>query len=157
MADVQRWTPGGNNVVTTELLSHSRITTADLSARTCTRPRYASRDLVQSSFRRMQRRPRIGQDGVHSLGSVPLKFTGEVPVHVRGNLDPAVAKNLGHSPQGHTLRQEQAGAIVTEAMERVGAGRAERLRALLHQSPRTFDKPSSVWTLELAAQVSFEQ
>ena len=37
------------------------------------------------------------------------------------------------------------------------AGRAERLRALLHQSPRAFDKPSSLWTLELAAQVSFEQ
>jgi transposase len=36
-------------------------------------------------------------------------------------------------------------------------GRAQQLRALLHQSPRTFDKPSSLWTLELAAQVSFEQ
>jgi transposase len=37
------------------------------------------------------------------------------------------------------------------------AERAEQLRALLHKSPRTFHKPSSVWTLELAAQVSFEQ
>ena len=37
------------------------------------------------------------------------------------------------------------------------ADHAEHLRALLHQSPRTFDKPSSVWTLDLAAQVSFEQ
>ena len=35
--------------------------------------------------------------------------------------------------------------------------RGEQLRALLHQSPRTFDKPTSVWTLELAAAVSFEQ
>jgi hypothetical protein len=34
---------------------------------------------------------------------------------------------------------------------------AARLRALLHQSPRTFDKPTSLWTLELAADVSFEQ
>jgi transposase len=33
----------------------------------------------------------------------------------------------------------------------------EQLRALLHQSPRTFGKPSSVWTLELAAEVSFAQ
>lgn len=31
---------------------------------------------------------------------------------------------------------------------------AERLRALLHQSPRTFGKPTSLWTLELAAEVS---
>ena len=30
----------------------------------------------------------------------------------------------------------------------------ERLRALLHQSPRTFDKDTSIWTLDLAAQVS---
>ncbi len=34
---------------------------------------------------------------------------------------------------------------------------AERLRSLLHQSPRLFGQPTSVWTLELAAQVSFAQ
>jgi len=32
-------------------------------------------------------------------------------------------------------------------------GAAERLRAMLHQSPRTFGKATSVWTLELAAAV----
>jgi transposase len=37
------------------------------------------------------------------------------------------------------------------------AAQAERLRALLHQSPRTFGKPTSLWTLPLAAEVSFEQ
>src|SRR6185312_17187036 len=37
------------------------------------------------------------------------------------------------------------------------ADRREQLRALLHQSPRTFGKPTSLWTLELAADVSFEQ
>src|SRR5437867_8720871 len=30
----------------------------------------------------------------------------------------------------------------------------ERLRALLHQSPRSFGKDTSIWTLELAAEVS---
>ena len=34
---------------------------------------------------------------------------------------------------------------------------AERLRALLHQSPRTFGKPTAVWTLDLAAEVSVER
>jgi transposase len=34
---------------------------------------------------------------------------------------------------------------------------AERLRALLHRSPRIFGKPTSLWTLDLAAEVSFEQ
>jgi transposase len=31
------------------------------------------------------------------------------------------------------------------------------LRALLHQSPRTLGKPTSLWTLPLAAQVCFEK
>ena len=35
--------------------------------------------------------------------------------------------------------------------------RAAQLQALLHQSPRAFGKPTSVWTLELAAAVSFER
>jgi transposase len=34
---------------------------------------------------------------------------------------------------------------------------AERLRALLHQSPRTFGQPTGVWTLALAAEVSCER
>jgi transposase len=34
---------------------------------------------------------------------------------------------------------------------------AEQVRALLHQSPRTFAKTTSLWTLELVAEVSFEQ
>ena len=33
----------------------------------------------------------------------------------------------------------------------------EQLRALLHQSPRSFGHPTSVWTLELAAEVCFAQ
>jgi transposase len=37
------------------------------------------------------------------------------------------------------------------------AGTCEALRALLHQSPRTFGKPTSRWTLALAAEVSFAQ
>lgn len=31
------------------------------------------------------------------------------------------------------------------------------LRELLHHSPRSFGKPTSLWTLEMAAEVSFEQ
>jgi transposase len=34
---------------------------------------------------------------------------------------------------------------------------SEQLRDLLHQSPRNFGQPTGVWTLELAAEVSFEQ
>src|SRR5919199_3800788 len=35
--------------------------------------------------------------------------------------------------------------------------RAQALRALLHHSPRTFGKETSLWTLELAAAVAYEQ
>src|SRR2546423_695404 len=38
--------------------------------------------------------------------------------------------------------------------EVIDAQGRERLRALLHQSPRTFGKDTSIWTLELAAEVS---
>jgi transposase len=41
--------------------------------------------------------------------------------------------------------------------ERVGSAGAQQLQTLLHQSPRTFGHPTSLWTLELAAEVSFAQ
>ena len=50
------------------------------------------------------------------------------------------------------------GSSVAHHIERAfDAAAAERLRSLLHQSPRDFGKPTSLWTLELAAEVSFEQ
>ena len=41
--------------------------------------------------------------------------------------------------------------------ERLGSERAPQLQPLLHQSPRIFGHPTSLWTLELAAEVSFAQ
>jgi transposase len=41
--------------------------------------------------------------------------------------------------------------------ERVGSEGAQRLQALLHQSPRTFGHPTSLGTVEFAAAVSFAQ
>jgi hypothetical protein len=40
---------------------------------------------------------------------------------------------------------------------RFNLGKDEALQALLHQSPRTFGKPTSCWTLTLTAEVCFEQ
>jgi transposase len=40
---------------------------------------------------------------------------------------------------------------------KVDAVAAEQIRALLHQSPRTFGKPTGVWTLELVAEVAFAE
>jgi transposase len=38
-----------------------------------------------------------------------------------------------------------------------GPERAEALRELLHHTPRRFGKDTSLWTLDLAAEVSFEE
>jgi transposase len=40
------------------------------------------------------------------------------------------------------------------ALDKAGV---ERLRDILHQSPRDFGKPRSLWTLDLAAEVAFEK
>jgi transposase len=39
----------------------------------------------------------------------------------------------------------------------IDAAGCERLRALLHRSPRDFGKPTSLWTLALAAEVAFAE
>ena len=81
---------------------------------------------------------------------------------------PAIAEHLGCGEQTvrnaiHAFNARGPGALfpgssrphtIHTAFDEAGV---ERLRALLHQSPRTFGKPTSVWTLALAAEVSFEQ
>jgi transposase len=86
----------------------------------------------------------------------------------RGERAPAIARQLGCDDQ--TVREAiHAFNATGPAALRPGSRRAktihvafspaaaEHLRALLHQSPRTFDEPTSLWTLELAAEVSFAQ
>jgi len=52
----------------------------------------------------------------------------------------------------------KAGSSVANTIYRgFDAAQAEQLKVLLHQSPRNFGKETSLWTLELAAEVSFEQ
>src|ERR687884_2191552 len=86
----------------------------------------------------------------------------------RGEQAPQIARHLGCDAQ--TVRNAIA-AFNTRGLAALRKGssrpqrfrvafdlaRGEHLRALLHQSPRTFGRPTSWWTLELAAQVSFEQ
>ncbi len=77
---------------------------------------------------------------------------------------PAIARILGCNTQTvrnaiHAFNQSGLDAL-TEGSSRphritaaFDATAAERLRALLHQSPRAFDQPTSLWTLDLAAEV----
>lgn len=58
-------------------------------------------------------------------------------------------RGLGVLQRGSTRPQRTQAAF--------GPAQTDRLREILHQSPRNFGKPTSGWTLELAAEVSFEQ
>jgi transposase len=80
-----------------------------------------------------------------------------------------IACNLGCNPQTvrnaiHKFNEEG----LSETLQR-GSNRPHRvhrafdeegteaLREMLHRSPREFDKQSSLWTMEMAAEVSFEE
>ena len=86
----------------------------------------------------------------------------------RGEQAPAIARHLGCDAQtvrnAITAFNTRGPAALRKGSSRphrfhvaFDAARGEQLRALLHQSPRTCGKATSVWTLELAADVSFER
>jgi transposase len=80
-----------------------------------------------------------------------------------------IARNLGCNPQtvrnaihkfnheglSETLKRgSNRPHTVNRAFDEHGA---EALREMLHRSPREFGKDSSLWTMEMAAEVSFEE
>ena len=72
--------------------------------------------------------------------------------------DDQTVRNVIHSFNAHSLAvfcRRSSRPLTAQPI--FDAPKRERLRALLHRSPRTFGKPTSVWTLELAAEVSFAQ
>jgi transposase len=72
--------------------------------------------------------------------------------------DPDTALNAINAFNQTGLAALKAGSSVANTIYRgFDAAPSEQLKALLHQSPRNFGKETSVWTLELAAAVSFEQ
>jgi transposase len=86
----------------------------------------------------------------------------------RGQRAPAIAETVGCDDE--TVRTvirafNERGVEVLERKstrpEHIHAAfppeQAERLKELLHRKPREFGKPTSLWTLELAAEVSFVQ
>ena len=106
--------------------------------------------------------------GLRSSDAFVLRRCQVLLASSRGEHAPQIAHNLGCSPQ--TVRNaiwafnESGPSCLTRGSSRPhtidrafdGHG-AEQLHTLLHQSPRSFGKPTSLWTLALAAEVSFEQ
>ena len=103
--------------------------------------------------------------GLRSADAFTLRRSQIILASARGERAPAIARSLGCSDQTvrNALRAfDRAGvaALVADssrphtthpAFDAVGA---ERLRALLHRSPRDCGHPTSLWTLELAAETA---
>src|SRR5258706_12455374 len=107
--------------------------------------------------------------GLHSQDLYELRRCQILLASARGEWVPRIAEMLGCNDQTvrNVLREfERAGLdpCLRRGSSRphtihakVGAAAGEQLRALLHQSPRPFGQPTSVWTMELAAEVSFAE
>ena len=106
--------------------------------------------------------------GLRARDAVTLRRSQIVLASARGERAPAIARSLGCDDQ--TVRNVlHAFNAAGPASLRRGSSRPRtlhpafdaagvaRLRALLHQSPRTFGRGTSLWTLELAAAVAHEQ
>ncbi len=108
------------------------------------------------------------KQGVRSPDGFVVRRSQIILASGRGERAPTIAEQLGCDDQ--TVREiiqafNQSGLSVLQRRSNrphritaaFSAAGAEQLRHLLHQSPRAFGKGSSVWTLTLAAEVSFEQ
>jgi transposase len=104
--------------------------------------------------------------GLRSSDAFVLRRCQLLLASARGQHARIIAANLGCDDQ--TVRNvihafnARGVAVLTPGSSRpltaqpiFDAPKRERLRAILHQSPRTFGKATSVWTLPLAAEVSY--
>ena len=108
------------------------------------------------------------RDGLRSPSAFSLRRCQILTASAEGRKPSEIRARLGCSTQtvrnalrafaaeGAACLREKSHRPVSARPEIDDAGR-ERLRALLHRSPRDFGKPTSLWTLELAAEVAFSE
>ena len=119
------------------------------------------RPLTDAEYKRLE-------EGLHASDAFVLRRSQIILESAQRKRAPEIAENLHCHPA--TVRNAihafnaQGVAALDEGSSRPHTlhtafhdGQNERLQTLLHQSPRTFGKPTSLWTLPLAAEVSFEQ
>jgi transposase len=108
------------------------------------------------------------EDSLRSPDAFVLRRAQIILASAQGAPVGVIAPRVGYSGQavrnvirafnahGVTVLQPRSrrNRVIYRSFDTAGA---EALRALLHQSPRLFDKPTDVWTLELAAVVAHEQ
>ena len=106
--------------------------------------------------------------GLRSSDAFVLRRCQILLASARRERPPRIAENLGCGSQTvrnaiHAFNQRALGALkagssrpreVHAAFDESGS---EALRQMLHHDPRKYGKPSSLWTLRMAAEVSFEE
>lgn len=106
--------------------------------------------------------------GLRSADAFVLRRCQMVLASARGERVPAIARSLGCGEQRvrnalHAFDEMGVAALragssrphtIHAAFDAAGA---ERLRSLLHRCPRAFGHPTSLWTLELAAETAFAE
>ncbi len=108
------------------------------------------------------------EKGLRSSDAFVLRRCQVLLASAKGQRVPQIANTLGcdnqtalnaiHAFNERGLECLLKGCSVPHTIERAFAEESvHSLRGLLHRSPRDFGKQTSVWTLELAAEVSFEQ
>ena len=106
--------------------------------------------------------------GLRSKDAFTLRRSQILLASSRGEHVPQIAENLGCGQQTvrdaiHDFNERGLDALKAgssrpkRAQAAFDQRSAEALRELLHHSPREFGRDSSLWTLEMAAEVSFEE
>src|SRR3954465_7200082 len=108
------------------------------------------------------------EKGLRSKDTFTMRRSQMLLASSRGERAPKMALNLGCASQTvrdaiHDFDERGLDALdrkssrpkkTREAFDREGA---QTLREMLHRSPREFGRESSLWTLEMAADVAFEE
>jgi transposase len=106
--------------------------------------------------------------GLRSPAAFTLRRCQIVLASARGETVPTIARSLGCAEQTvrdaiHAFDTRGEAALTpgskrpTSVQPTFDAAATERLRALLHRSPRDFGHDTSLWTLELAAETAQAQ
>lgn len=106
--------------------------------------------------------------GLRSADGFRVRRSQIVLASARGQQAQEIAENVGCSHETvrqviHGFNAQGVDILVTQSRRphqthpAFDAEGLERLRALLHRSPREFGYPTSLWTLALVAEVSFAQ
>jgi len=106
--------------------------------------------------------------GLRSKDTFTLRRSQMLLASSRGDEAPRIASNLGCGQQTvrdaiHDFNARGLDALRAKSSrpkrtrDAFDKQSAESLRELLHRSPREFGHDSSLWTLEMAAEVAFEE